>query len=356
MPTFEKNRILIGLLTILTIIAVGMVLKAAKSVILPLMIAWLLSYIFAPVVRALDRAKTPTALTVFLILILLLGLCFLGGVFIYERISAFAGEYPKYQDRFTEITEVLTTRINLPTDLFEDIPIYEKIGTFFVRFSGSLMSFVSNMVLVFIFLGFLLLSKPYFKYKLLKSTSPDRAGQISRITESISKKIGSYLVLQFLISLTTGVLVWLALAIIGVDFAATWGILAFILNFIPTVGSIIASILPIVMAAIQFFPSVWPAIICMLSLLSIQMIMGNVVSPKILGDRLNLSPVAILLSLLFWGWLWGIIGALLSVPFTAVILIVCENIGPLQPISIILGSGKAYQKEYVRQQKERDSE
>ena len=344
MANTDNNRILIGLLTILTLVAVGLVFKAAKSVILPLMIAWLLSYIFAPVVRIFDRARVPTSLTVFLVIILLLGICFLGGLLIHERISTFAREYPKYQERFSHITDALTSGINLPAELFRDIPIGEKIGSFLVRFSGSLMSFISNLVMVFIFLGFLLLAKPYFKYKLMQALSQNRAEQVGRIAESISRQIGSYLILQFMISIITGILVWIALAIIGVDFAATWGILAFILNFIPTVGSIIASILPILVAAVQFFPNYWPPFFCLLSLLSIQMVMGNVLSPKIMGDRLNMSPVTILLSLLFWGWLWGIIGALLSVPFTAALLIICENIEPLRPISIMMGSGKHYRK------------
>ena len=347
MPTTDKNRLLIGLLTILALIAVGMVLKAAKTVILPLMIAWLLSYILTPIINLLARVKIPTGLGVFIVLILLLGICFLGGLLIYERITAFTGEYPKYQQRFSEIADALTSSIHLPADLLEDIPIGDKIGTFFVRFSGSLMSFVSNLVMVFIFLGFMLLAKPFFQFKIMKAFSPDQANRVTHIIESISGQIGSYLILQFFISLVTGILVWVALSIIGVDFAGTWGTLAFILNFIPTVGSIIASLLPIVVAAIQFFPSYWAPIICLLTLLGIQMVMGNVVSPKVMGDRLNMSPVAILLSLLFWGWLWGIIGALLSVPFTAAIMIICENIEPLRPISIMMGSGKKYQKEFT---------
>ncbi|UCE19033.1 MAG: AI-2E family transporter [Gemmatimonadota bacterium] len=347
MPTTEKNRILVALLAILALVAVGFVLKSAKAVILPLMIAWLLSYILTPIINVLVRMKVPTTLSVFLVLILLLGIFYLGGVLIQERVTAFAKEYPKYQLRFAEITNAVKSSIKIPANFFQGIQIGQKVGTFVVRLSGSLMNFFSNLMMVLIFLMFLLLAKPYFKFKIKKAFSSDQADRVSRIIESISKQIGSYLALQFCISLTTGVLVWLALVVIGVDFAATWGILAFILNFIPTVGSIIASLLPVLVATIQFYPSYWTPIICLVSMLIIQMIMGNVVSPKVMGDRLNLSPVAILLSLLFWGWLWGIIGALLSVPFTAAIMIVCENIEPLQPISIMMGSGKRYQKEFT---------
>jgi predicted PurR-regulated permease PerM len=136
------------------------------------------------------------------------------------------------------------------------------------------------------------------------------------------------------------------LTLIGVDFAVTWGALAFFLNFIPTVGSIVASIPPVLLALVQYYPSFWPAVITLVSVTTIQMGMGNALAPKILGDQLNLSPVVVLLSLLFWGWLWGIVGALISIPIAAAIKIVCENIKTLHPISVMMGSGKSYRREF----------
>jgi len=182
----------------------------------------------------------------------------------------------------------------------------------------------------------------------VESFSQDKANQLSQITFSITAQIRRYLSLQFLISSVTGFMVWLALTLIGVDFAITWGALAFFMNFIPTVGSIVASIPPILLALVQFYPSFWPGIITLIALLTIQLGIGNGIAPKVLGDQLNLSPVVILLSLLFWGWLWGIVGALLSVPITAALKIVCENIAPLQPISVMMGSGKSYHREFKK--------
>jgi predicted PurR-regulated permease PerM len=130
-----------------------------------------------------------------------------------------------------------------------------------------------------------------------------------------------------------------------VDFAVTWGALTFILNFIPTIGSIIASVPPILVALVQFHPSLLPAFATLASVLAIQMIMGNVISPKVLGDRLNLSPVVVLLSLVFWGWLWGFVGAILAVPIASAIRIVCENIEALHPIGVLMGSGRPYRGE-----------
>jgi predicted PurR-regulated permease PerM len=290
--------------------------------------------------------KIPTTLAAFIILILLLGIFYLSFTFLYARFSVFVAAYPKYHTRFTELVAVVTSKWNLQFDPLAGINWGQNIGRFLASFSRSIFVFVSQLVLVSIFLFFILLGKPYFRFKILKSFSAEDADQIARITFSITAQIRRYLSLQFLISFTTGVLVWLALEIIGVDFAVTWGALAFFLNFIPTVGSIMASIPPILLALVQFYPSIWPGVITLLSVVTIQMGMGNALAPKVMGDQLNLSPVVVLLSLLFWGWLWGIVGALISIPIAAAIKIVCENIETLHPISVMMGSGKTFRREF----------
>jgi len=342
----ERDRVLVFLLGILAVIAVGCVLKAAQGVIVPLVIAWLLSYILGPVVRLMTRMKIPTSVSVLFVLLLVLGICWLVGVFMNARISAFAREYPKYRERLTEIATVVSTRLELPRNAFADIDWTGRIGAFLMRLSSSFFSFMSNLIMVIIFLVFLLLGKPYSEYKIRKAFSPNDAERFTRIMESISSGIGNYLALQFLISFVTGALVWLALECVGVDFAITWGALAFFLNFIPTVGSVIASIPPVVLALVQFYPNYWPAVVAAVLLFVIQMTIGNFLAPKVMGDKLNLSPVVILVSLLLWGWLWGVVGALLSVPIASAVKIICDNIEPLHPIGVMLGAGKVYAKEF----------
>ena len=343
---FDRGKVTFIFLGILVLIAVGVVLKTAQSVILPLIIAWLLSFLIGPAINFMTARKIPTTLAAFIILVLLLGIFYLTFTFLYARFSAFVAAYPKYHTRFTELVAVVTAKWNLQFDPLAGINWGQNIGRFLASFSRSIFVFVSQLVLVSIFLFFILLGKPYFRFKILKSFSAEDADQIARITFSITAQIRRYLSLQFLISFTTGVLVWLALEIIGVDFAVTWGALAFFLNFIPTVGSIMASIPPIVVALVQFYPSIWPGVITLLSVVTIQMGMGNALAPKIMGDQLNLSPVVVLLSLLFWGWLWGIVGALISIPIAAAIKIVCENIETLHPISVMMGSGKTFRREF----------
>ncbi len=345
----KRSNLMVGLLSVLVVFAAAAAFKAAQTVLIPLMIAWLLSYICGPVVTFLVHKKVPLGPAVFLVFILVLGICYLGGIFLIGRVQLFIGEYPKYANQlqiiYTDLMNTLSARMNVPEGAFADINWAQEIGKRLVEVSGSLASFAGNLVMVLIFLVFMLLGKPYFKYKVNKAFPPERATVFSGVTTAISTQIGRYYTVKLAISGTTGVLVWLALTLLKVEFALTWGALAFFLNFIPNIGSIIASIPPILLAVVQFYPSVWMPVVTGIVLLTIQLLMGNVIEPKLVGDSLNLSPVVILLSLVFFGWMWGIVGALMSVPIVAAIKIVCENIDGLKPISVLMGSGKACMKE-----------
>lgn len=163
---------------------------------------------------------------------------------------------------------------------------------------------------------------------------------MQQVINAISAQIGRYLVTAVIISAATGIAAWLALTAIGVDFAVNWGVLAFVLNFIPYIGSILASIPPILVALVKFYPDLGPAIAASIALLIIQMGIGNFLTPKVMGDALDINPIIVLVSLLFWGWLWGGFGAVLAVPIAVVIKIVCENIPSLRPVAILMESGR----------------
>ncbi len=349
MTTEHKTRnelgVIAGLLSLLVVAAACLVLRAAQSVILPLIIAWLLSYLLGPVVTFMTRRRIPTGVAVTLVLLILLGICYLGGLFLHSRVMAFIQAYPVYQQRVMALLRTATQRWDLPYDPLEGIDWWSKVGEYLAVTAGPVVSFTSKLVMVIFYLIFLLLGKPYFSAKLQHAFDTQRADRIASMFGAISKQIGTYLSLQLLISLATGIIVWLGLTWLGVDFAVTWGALAFFLNFIPTVGSILASVPPILVALVQF-PSIWHAVGTAIMLLAIQMTIGNVIAPKVMGERLNLSPVVVLISLVFWGWLWGIAGALLSIPIASAIKIVCGNIEPLRPISILMGSGRDFQPVY----------
>lgn len=353
---------MVGLLSVLVVFAVAAAFKAAHTVVIPLMIAWLLSYICGPVVNWQVHKKVPLGIAVLAVLVLVVFVCYLGGVFLGGRVRDVLAQSPIYIQQLNVIYQDVVSGLDLPQDFLADIDwtrqLGPKVAAASVTLAGFMGNFLGKLTLVLIFLVFMLLGKPYFQYKVAAAFPADRATIFTEMTASISKQIGQYLVVKVAISATTGVLVWLALTLLNVEFALTWGALAFFLNFIPSIGSIIASIPPILLAIVQYYPSSPEAsgswmlipILTAVVLLLIQMTMGNVIEPKILGDSLNLSPVVILLSLIFFGWMWGMVGALLSVPIAAAIKIVCENIAALKPISILMGSGKSLWKETMEAQ------
>ncbi len=340
-------RIMGILLGVIAIVCVGVVLKAAQGVVLPLILALLISNLFVPFVKFTTKKRIPAFISIIAVLAVFLGACTLGVLFMNGRIVSLAQSLPRYYDRLMALTKSLTAQFDLlPPGFWDSIDWGQKITSYLINMSGSVVSLLSNLVLVIFFMVFILLGSPHFEYKIRKAFSSSSATRVRNIMEGISFQVSRYLVLQTLISALTGFLVWGFLSLMKVDFAITWGVLTFILNFIPTIGSIIASIPPILLALVQFYPSAGLPVAVALGLLVIQMTVGNFVAPKLMGDNLNLSPVVVLLFLLFWGWLWGVVGALLSIPLASVIKITCENVPELHTISTFMGSGKSYRREF----------
>ena len=340
-PRISATALSLG---ILAVIAVGFVLKVAQGVVVPLLIAWLLSYLLAPVVNFLvRRLRFPAVLAVACVVVLLLLLAWGTGIVIQQRLLGFAKAFPEYQVRLAGVLDHYSRLLDLPAFAVKEADWTAQLGPAVLKTSRFFIGFISNAVLVLIFLVFMLLAKPFANDK-LRAALPERADTLIGITNTISRQIGAYLGALFVISLVTGLVVWGVLAWLGVEFAFTWGLLAFVLNFIPTLGSIIASIPPVLMALVQHAPNLWPAVGVAVALLIIQQTLGNFIAPKVYGDRLNLSPVVILLFLVFWGWLWGIVGALLAVPLAAAIQITLAQIPALAPLAVLMGSGHRYAK------------
>ena len=159
---FDKSKATFIFLGILVLVAVGVVLKTAQSVILPLIIAWLLSFLIGPAINFMTARKIPTTLAVIIILIILVGMFYLSFTFLYARFVAFAAAYPKYHARFTELAILVTSKWNLEFDPLAGINWGQNIGRFLASLSRSIFVFISQLVLVIIFLFFILLGKPFF--------------------------------------------------------------------------------------------------------------------------------------------------------------------------------------------------
>ena len=156
----------------------------------------------------MSRYKVPRALAVFMVIMFMFGVCYVGGVFLHGRISTLAAAFPKYQESFMELMSAVEKRFNVAYNPFTDIDWGKVVGGYLVTLSGSLFSFFSNLVLVIIFLIFIFAGQPYFKFKLRKALSSEYADHMATMVTSISAQISHYLSLQFLISAATGSVVW----------------------------------------------------------------------------------------------------------------------------------------------------
>ena len=185
------------------------------------------------------------------------------------------------------------------------------------------------------FLIFILAGRGRVKQKVLGHFPGQRADQILDVIDNIDSQIQRYLAIKTLVSLVTGILTTVVLYLFGVEFAIVFGFLTFLLNYIPNIGSFIATGFPVLIALFQF-GSIWKAVWILIILIVIQQALGNLVEPRVMGEGLGLSPLVILFSLIFWGWLWGIPGMLLAIPITAVVKIVCSNIPPLEGIAVMI--------------------
>jgi predicted PurR-regulated permease PerM len=203
--------------------------------------------------------------------------------------------------------------------------------------SSGVISFSKTIFLISIMTAFILIEMRLTKRKMHYAFKDNKA-KISRISHQIINQTVRYISIKFFISLSTGILCGLASLIIGLDFPIVWGFLAFIMNFIPIFGSIISVGFTTLFSLLQFYPNWGKTVFVLVFMTSVNMILGNILEPRIEGKNLGISPVMILISLSLWGYIWGFTGMLLAVPLMVIIKIVCENIDYLKGLAIIIGN------------------
>jgi len=329
----QGNKVIAASLVIIVIFIGGVVLRLAKPVLFPFFLAIFLSFILYPVLDFLNRIHIPKAFSVIFLLIITFFIIYLLGALFFSSGKAFASEFPKYGQKISSILTTLQQKFKLTSFNWETVDWIgkldiNKIGGFFLSSLGPFFSFMSNLFLIFIFLVFILAGRGRTKIKIKNSFDSSRASIIIDVIQNIDSQIQRYLAIKTVVSLITGILATIVLMIFGVDFAIVFGFFTFLLNYIPTVGSVIATLLPLIIAVFQF-DTLWTAFWIFLLLGSIQMTIGSFIEPKLMGKGLGLSPLVVLFFLFFWGWLWGIPGMILAVPMAAIIKIVCSNIPTL---------------------------
>ncbi len=323
------------------------VLVIGETIILPFLIALFLSFIMEPVVSFLNhRLRIPHGLAVFLTIILAFTIMYLLGMLVYANVQSFVKQFPVYEIRIKEsvgnVGDYFEQLFGRPLDMriWESIDLFDTTQSYSIARSvlssvGTFVTFFAKMLIVIILLAYLLTGRRNINTKINVAFPDDQAAYIINIIESITTSVQRYLGAKTIVSFITGLLSIGVFYAFGLDFAIFWGFIIFLFNYIPNIGSILASILPVLFSLLQF-GSFSVAIWMLLSLTLIQITMGNFVEPRIMGYSLNLSPMIVILSLVFWGYIWGIAGMFLAVPILATLTIVCEKIEPLRFISVFL--------------------
>ena len=189
-----------------------------------------------------------------------------------------------------------------------------------------------------VYVIFLLLEQSIFERKLRALLGdPGRAERLHRLLARIAAQIEGYLWVKTLTSLLAGAVSFAIMWAVGVDFAAFWALMIFLLNFIPIIGALLGVTFPSLLALVQF-ETIGPFLVTSLALGGAQFVVSNLIEPRLMGRKLHLSPLVIILSLAFWGGLWGVVGMILCVPIMVILMIICGHFRPTRPIAIMLSS------------------
>ena len=335
------------------------VLKATSEVMIPVAFALFLFAFVNPLMEKLSKFKIPNVISIILIMLFVVSIFLVVGYFMGIMVNLLIAKLPYYAERVKAVDILLSQYVikyldDVPRDFSIisslNVDWYSLLMGWLTSISSRVLSLLSDVMIILITLMFLLFERSTFMPKVSVALDNDKGQKLSSLLGKINKQIAKYLSFKTIISLATGLCFYLTALVTGLDFALLWGFLAFVLNFIPTIGSIIVTGLTIFMAVIQFTPD-WIMIVYVAVLtISIEMVLGNIIDPRIQGVQLNISPLMILISLSFWGYIWGIAGMFLAVPIMSIIQIVCLMVPSLKPIAIILSSGKSYVREYKEKQ------
>ncbi|HHP7241636.1 MAG TPA: AI-2E family transporter [Cyclobacteriaceae bacterium] len=248
-------------------------------------------------------------------------------------------EYEKNLQFFYNSIEELSGLSDLSERINEAIQTL-KLESYISGLVSSLTSLLGNFVLIVIYLVFLLIEESIFYYK-LKAIFPTqrRYEEVTRMLDRINHSINRYLSIKTLISLLTGFLSYIVLFFLEIDFPFLWAFIIFLFNYIPYIGSLIATLLPAFFAVFQY-ASIWPFVYVLVSVEAVQLLVGNYIEPRVMGKSLNLSPLVVILALSFWGTLWGVLGMVISVPIMSIITLVLAGVPSTRNVAILLsGSG-----------------
>lgn len=314
-------------------------MRVASSLLVPFLLAIFISVLCSPPLAYLKNRNVPSGLAILIIMLVIVSLGGILGTIFTSSLSAFAGDIPFYSSRLEEMAgNLLVWLQGLGLDIDESqlqgLFQLQSVFPYATNLLSSIGGLATNAFLIILTVVFILAEEASLEQK-LKITMSSRDNSIFSIFQ-ITKSINHYMAIKAAISLLTGFAAFLLCLIVGVDYPVLWGTLAFLLNFIPTLGSLLAAVPAVLLALVQIGPV--SALVVAGGYIGINTVIGNFMEPRIMGRGLGLSPLVVLMSLVFWGWVLGPIGMLLSVPLTMMVKIALEAFPDTRWVGAVLGN------------------
>jgi len=317
-------------------------IKVASSIAVPFLLSLFIAIILSPSYNYFNKKGVPSGISLLIVVSLLVTFFILVAKLLGSSVIDFNSNLGFYEQQlrgnFHKLIEVLTSfGVEIPESDLIALFNPKQIMGFASSILQSMSSLLTNGFVILLTVVFMLLESNNFVTKVTHINSSNDSSTITHI-ETILNQIKEYMVLKALISLLTGFIIWIGLSIIGTEYTFLWATLAFMLNFIPNIGSIIAAVPAVLLTLIGI--DAFSALMVVLLYTSVNITIGSIVEPKVMGDGLGLSTLVVFLSLLFWGWLLGIVGMLLSIPLTIMAKIILNANEDTKWIAIMLGTGK----------------
>ena len=327
-------------------VVIGWVLYIGKEVFVPVIFGALVVYVIVGLTRLMDRMPVigrmlpPRIRSTLSVLVIACALAVIAHLILANKDSVLALA-PQYQESLLASIQRAAVFLHIETeptwttlrrDLFAQINVQPLIGSMV----ASVSAIAVTVIVVLLYASFLLIEQRSFDAKIAALSSDTRSiARIRQLTSDINSRIGAYLALKTFLNVLLGATSWIAMAFMGLEFAAFWAVLIALLNYVPYIGSFLGVLFPVTMSIVQFAnPNDVLAVLLPLS--ALQFLIGNFLDPYVMGNSLNLSPFAILVSLAAWSALWGIAGAFLAVPITAIMAIVFSEFTGTRPIAVLL--------------------
>lgn len=334
--------------------------KIASSVSINLIMSMFVFLIMLPVVSALERHKVPGGLATLISALIAVMVVSAAVGFIFYTVNQLINILPGYIVRLNYLDSYLMGIISKVRGVphqdslikFLNIDWATSLMPLLRSVSSSAINIIKNSLIILLLAMFLMMERHTLIPKLSSVTqNSENPEKVAIMMDRINRQVSKYLGMKLLLSTITGLLFYATCLAVGLDLAFLWGVLAVILNFIPTFGSIIITLITIFMAVLQFLPNWTPVIIVAAGTIATQMIIGNILDPRLQGNQLNLSPFFILASLSIFGYIWGIIGMFLAVPIMSIMQIIFANMDSTRGIAILVSSGSSLRKRMKAERK-----